>query len=126
MRESDARAIAGGTPGQELMGRAAKAIFEAAEWQPPVAVVCGKGNNGGDGYALACLLKEAEIGCSVLEQGEPTTAEALFYREKCKKAANHGFTLETGNRLWKIPDDRGLHLWDRVSRGSGQRSRSND
>ena len=85
MRESDARAIAGGTPGQELMGRAAKAIFEAAEWQPPVAVVCGKGNNGGDGYALACLLKEAGIGCSVLEQGEPTTAEALFYREKCKR-----------------------------------------
>ena len=32
MRESDARAIAGGTPGQELMGRAAKAIFEAAEY----------------------------------------------------------------------------------------------
>ena len=85
MRESDARAIAGGTPGQELMGRAAKAIFEAAEWLPPVAVVCGKGNNGGDGYALACLLKEAGIGCSVLAQGEPTTAEALFYREKCKK-----------------------------------------
>ena len=83
MRDSDARAIAGGTPGRELMGRAAKAIFDAAEWIPPVAVVCGKGNNGGDGYALACLLREAEIECALLIQGEPATPDAAFYRENC-------------------------------------------
>ena len=83
MRESDARAIAEGTPGRELMGRAAGAIFEAAEWIPPVAVVCGKGNNGGDGFALACLLEEAGIGCSLLMQGEPMTPDAAFYWEAC-------------------------------------------
>ena len=83
MRDSDARAIAGGVPGRELMGRAARAIFDAAEWLPPVAVVCGKGNNGGDGYALACLLKEAGIGCTLLAQEEPSTGDALFYYEKC-------------------------------------------
>lgn len=55
MRESDAQAIAGGIPGRTLMARAAEAIFDSAEWEPPVAVVCGKGNNGGDGFALACL-----------------------------------------------------------------------
>ena len=85
MRESDARTIAGGIPGQELMGRAARAIFEAAQWQPPVAVVCGKGNNGGDGYALACLLQEAGIGCRLLVQGEPTTPDAQHYAEKCRQ-----------------------------------------
>ena len=83
MRESDARAIAGGIPGQELMGRAARAIFEAAEWLPPVAVVCGKGNNGGDGFALACLLKEAGIGCALLIQDEPATPDALLYYGEC-------------------------------------------
>ena len=85
MRDSDARAIAGGVPGRELMGRAARAIFDAAEWLPPVAVVCGKGNNGGDGYALACLLKEAGIGCTLLAQEEPSTGDALFYYEKCRE-----------------------------------------
>ena len=85
MRESDARAIAGGTPGQELMGRAARAIFKAAEWIPPVAVVCGKGNNGGDGYALACLLREAGIECALLVQGEPVTPDAAFYRDLCRQ-----------------------------------------
>ena len=85
MRESDARTIAGGIPGQELMGRAARAIFDAAEWQPPVAVVCGKGNNGGDGYALACLLQEAGIGCRLLVQGEPVTPDAQYYANKCRQ-----------------------------------------
>ena len=85
MRQSDAQTIAGGIPGQELMGRAARAIFDAAEWQLPVAVVCGKGNNGGDGYALACLLREAGIECRLLVQGEPATPDALFYSEKCRR-----------------------------------------
>ena len=85
MRESDARAIAGGTPGRELMGRAAGAIFGAAEWKPPVAVVCGKGNNGGDGYALACLLQEAGIDCALIIQGEPATPDAAFYRDACRQ-----------------------------------------
>ena len=85
MRESDAAAIAGGIPGRELMGRAAKAIFDAAEWRAPVAVVCGKGNNGGDGYALASLLKDAGIGCELLVQGEPSTPDAGFYGKICRE-----------------------------------------
>ena len=85
MRESDARAIAEGTPGRELMGRAAGAIFEAAEWIPPVAVVCGKGNNGGDGFALACLLNRARIDCTLLIQDEPVTPDAGFYYQECRR-----------------------------------------
>ena len=37
MRESDAAAIASGIPGKELMARAGRGIFRAAEWKPPVA-----------------------------------------------------------------------------------------
>ena len=84
MRESDAKAIAGGIPGRELMHRAAKAIFDAVDWVPPVAVVCGKGNNGGDGYALACLLKEAGIDCVLLAQADPVTADAAYYCDRCR------------------------------------------
>ena len=56
MRKSDARTIAEHTPSAELMYRAAQGIFNSAKFVGKVAIVCGKGNNGGDGYALACVL----------------------------------------------------------------------
>ena len=83
MRKSDAAAIAAGTPGRELMARAGKAIFDACIWNPPVAVVCGKGNNGGDGYALALLLAEAGTELRLFNQAEPTTPDAIWFYEEC-------------------------------------------
>ena len=83
MRKSDAAAIAAGTPGRELMARAGRAIFEACPWNPPVAIVCGKGNNGGDGYALALLLAEAGIGLRLFIQAEPTTPDARWFYQEC-------------------------------------------
>ena len=59
MRESDAATIASGTPGLTLMHRAGEAIYQAVPWQGRIAIVCGSGNNGGDGYVLATLLKAA-------------------------------------------------------------------
>ena len=61
MRQSDAAAIESGTAQSELMMRAAKGVFSAVSWKAPVAIVCGKGNNGGDGKVLAGLLAEAGI-----------------------------------------------------------------
>lgn len=60
VREADTRAIAGGVSGQELMERAGRALaHHAAEWAGPgksLAVVCGPGNNGGDGFVAARVL----------------------------------------------------------------------
>lgn len=53
MRNSDAATIAGGVAQSELMRRAGRAIYESVDWKSPVAIICGKGNNGGDGYELA-------------------------------------------------------------------------
>jgi hydroxyethylthiazole kinase-like uncharacterized protein yjeF len=59
MRAADAEAIRGGTPSEELMENAATALARALRRELPegrVAVVCGPGQNGGDGLAAARLL----------------------------------------------------------------------
>ena len=58
MRHSDEMTIRGGVDSKELMLRAGKGIFLSySDWKKTL-VVCGTGNNGGDGYVLALLLKE--------------------------------------------------------------------
>ena len=62
MAKADAFAIAGGTPGIALMETAGRAVAAAVmrRWpRRPVVVLCGPGNNGGDGFVTACQLHEA-------------------------------------------------------------------
>lgn len=51
-----------GIPGAELMERAGRGLFELVQRAIPagtIAVVCGKGSNGGDGLVVARLLRGA-------------------------------------------------------------------
>jgi ADP-dependent NAD(P)H-hydrate dehydratase / NAD(P)H-hydrate epimerase len=72
MRAIDRRTIeTAGITGAELMRRAGQKVFEsiAGRWEDlaalDVVVVCGKGNNGGDGYVVALLLRQAGAGVRV-------------------------------------------------------------
>src|ERR1700736_3255880 len=62
MTEADRAAIAAGTPGSLLMQNAGNAVAReiTRRWSPrPVSVLCGPGNNGGDGFVVALALAQA-------------------------------------------------------------------
>lgn len=97
MRSSDAATIAGGVTGRELMARAGKAIYEAVMWKAPVAIVCGVGNNAGDGYVLAGLLKDAGTDCTLVLLEERFSEDGRYYFEECVKREESVKTYETGD-----------------------------
>jgi NAD(P)H-hydrate epimerase len=75
VRALDAHAIASGTSADELMLHAGEAALRGLRSRWPtvanVAVVTGGGNNGGDGYVLARLAREAGLAASVLAAVPP-------------------------------------------------------
>jgi len=79
MTAADRAAIEAGTPGVELMERAGQAVADAVvqRFRPqPALVLCGPGNNGGDGYVVARLLKQRGWPVEVRALGEPATQDA--------------------------------------------------
>ena len=84
MRESDAWTIAHLVPSLELMHRAAYGVYLAAQWKGNISIIVGSGNNGGDGFALACILKEQGIDCQVLTVGTHLSPDSQYYAEKAK------------------------------------------
>ena len=83
MRRNDAWTIEHLTPSKELMHRAGEAIFRSVEWKSPVAIVCGKGNNAGDGYVAASFMKEAGIDCRIILTSDQFSEDGRYYFDKC-------------------------------------------
>ncbi len=83
MRAAEAAAIAAGTPTYALMERAGAGAAEAI-WRfagpMPALVLCGPGNNGGDGYVIARRLSERGLEVSVAVLAEPQSADARAAR----------------------------------------------
>jgi NAD(P)H-hydrate epimerase len=93
-RAIDQRATADlGIPGFELMTRAAAAAFAMLRERWPDArrlrVVCGAGNNGGDGYLVARDALAAGLSVNLVALGEPKGADAMQARDAYLAAGGH-------------------------------------
>jgi len=84
MRDAEARAIAAGTDETILMDRAGKVLAEAIRLYigpRPTLVLCGPGNNGGDGYVAARYLKGAGYPVRVAALADPLQDAAKWARD---------------------------------------------
>ena len=81
-----------GIPGLVLMENAARGLasvalemLEGAGASPAVLIVCGSGNNGGDGYALARHLHNAGVAVTLAALGAPRAGtDAAVNRDVCR------------------------------------------
>ena len=102
-----------GTNGFLLMMRAAQVTYQhlltcSAD---NIIILCGKGNNGGDGYGLAALLFMADLKVDVLQVEICSTPEAKKARTLC---INLGINIHE----WKGTPNRGSWYVDALF-GSG-------
>ena len=86
MRRADEAAISSGTPGDVLMERAGRALARAAlrlaggRYGKRALVLCGKGNNGGDGLVAARVLRTEGLTVRVVRlfEDDPVPAASGF------------------------------------------------
>jgi ADP-dependent NAD(P)H-hydrate dehydratase / NAD(P)H-hydrate epimerase len=90
MQEADRLTVEQGTPGTALMERAGAAVAREIRrrFAPcPVAILCGPGNNGGDGFVVARALADA---------GWPARVALAGARERLRGDARHHADLWRG------------------------------
>ncbi len=90
-RELDRLAIGqDGISGFTLMQRAGEAAFQVLQKHWPaahsIAVVCGAGNNGGDGYVVAALAAKAGLSVQIYALGEAKSDDARHAADMADRA----------------------------------------
>jgi hydroxyethylthiazole kinase-like uncharacterized protein yjeF len=87
MRAAEQRAVEDGTSVEDLMERAGAGLAEAAfRFAGPMdaLVLCGPGNNGGDGYVAASRLAERGVNVRIAALAEPGSKAARRARGQWK------------------------------------------
>ncbi|MDA7995296.1 MAG: NAD(P)H-hydrate dehydratase [Gammaproteobacteria bacterium] len=103
-REIDRIAIARhGAAGLELMRRAGESALRHITARHSGArhllVVCGPGNNGGDGYVLAARAREVGMRVSVLAAGAPASEDAAAAAREYRDSGGEARDAESGAEL---------------------------
>ncbi|MBD8526796.1 NAD(P)H-hydrate dehydratase [Pseudomarimonas arenosa] len=101
VRELDRLTIASGVAAIELMRRAGWAAFNWLQRRYPearrICVLCGPGNNGGDGYVVARLAREAGLEVQLAALAEPRSDEARAVAAEWQRIG--------GSSRSRLPDD---------------------
>lgn len=89
MQAADRLTIAGGTPGFTLMKSAGHAVADAGAalaLSGPIVVVCGSGNNGGDGFIAAAdlMARGREVAVMLLGRREALKGDAALAAREWK------------------------------------------
>lgn len=98
MRQADRVTIGRGIPSEELMRRAGEAVADEVACAvkelnaKSVLIVCGTGNNGGDGYVCARLLKDRGVAVKVYAMSGTLSPDCQ--REKEAYDGEYASTIE--------------------------------
>lgn len=87
MYAADKGAVEAGIASDTLMENAGAAVTQAIQdrWQPcPIAILCGPGNNGGDGFVVARLLRNAgwNVRLALLGDAQSLSGDARLNAER--------------------------------------------
>lgn len=104
MRLSDAAAINGGIPSLELMHRAAQGIYDLSCPAGKTAIVVGSGNNGGDGFALACIMAREGNIPDVITVTDHYSQDSTYYMEKAVDLSVRIIDFKAGEDIFMAYD----------------------
>jgi hydroxyethylthiazole kinase-like uncharacterized protein yjeF len=97
MQAVDKEAIEAGIPSIVLMENAGRAVADGLRQRWPTAqrvvILCGKGNNGGDGYVAARHLKESSLDVTILELDGKLVGASKDTQSARASAVAHGISL---------------------------------
>jgi len=97
--QSDREAESTGIRGLDLMESAGGAVarFIQGRWSPrPISVLCGPGNNGGDGFVVARLLRESgwDVRLSLIGSEQSAQGDALENLKRWKEIGQKIYPLD--------------------------------
>lgn len=111
MRRSDANTIASFVPSKELMWRASNGIYEESLKENPdcfsgnTFIVVGSGNNGGDGFGLAVVLKNHGISnVRIISVTDHYSEDASYYMNKAQELGIETISFIPGSNSFKDAD----------------------